>query len=292
MSHRLLLDTSSLTYRAYFALPTSIKDPNGTPVNAVRGYLDMTARLITDLHPDQVVHVFDDDWRPAPRVEAYAAYKSTRRDDPEDLPGQFDVVRAVLAAFGQECVIAQGWEADDAIGALCAHAGDGEAIDVVTGDRDLLQLVRDGDGAGGAVVRVLFTVRGVSDLARFDEAAVQAKYGVPASRYVDFATLRGDPSDGLPGVKGVGEKTARALVNDYPDLHAMVRDAAAHPPRLGGALRDSLAYLVAMQQVVPVRTDVQVQRTSGDRDDARLDELAEQHNLEGPIRRLREALGA
>jgi len=292
MPHRLLLDTSSLTYRAYFALPTSIKDPNGTPVNAVRGYLDMTARLVTDLHPDQVVHVFDDDWRPAPRVEAYAGYKSTRRDDPEDLPGQFDVLRTVLAAFGQECVIAQGWEADDAIGALCAHAGNGEVIDVVTGDRDLLQLVRDGDGSGGAVVRVLFTVRGVSDLARFDEAAVQAKYGVPASRYVDFATLRGDPSDGLPGVKGVGEKTARTLVNAYPDLHAMVRDAASHPPRLAAALRDSLAYLVAMQQVVPVRTDVEIQRTSDRRDDARLDELAERHNLEGPIRRLREALGA
>ncbi len=289
MASRLLLDTSSLTYRAFFAIPSSITAPDGRPVNAVRGYLDMTARLVADLRPDEVVHVFDHDWRPAERVAAYAGYKSTRRDDPEALPPQFDVLRTVLAAFGHPRAEAEGWEADDAIATLCEQAGAGDEVEVVTGDRDLLQLVRDG-GDGTAAVRVLFTVRGVSDLGRFDEAAVRAKYGVPASRYADFATLRGDPSDGLPGVKGVGEKTARALVTAYPDLYALAADAGAHPPRLAAALRGAVGYLAAMTRVVPVRRDVAVTVDRSQRDDAALDALAERHNLEGPIRRLREAL--
>lgn len=291
MTTRLLLDTSSLTYRAYFALPVTITAPDGRPVNAVRGYLDMVARMVVDRRPDEVVHVFDHDWRPAPRVAAYAGYKSTRRDDPDDLPPQFDVLRTVLAAFGQPLAEAEGWEADDAIATLCEQAAPGETVEVVTGDRDLLQLVRDG-ADGSAVVRVLFTVKGVKDLARFDEAAVEAKYGIPASRYADFATLRGDPSDGLPGVKGVGEKTARALVRAHPDLHAIAASAPEQPPRLAAALRDALGYLVAMTEVVPVRRDVDVRVAKSARDDGELSALAERHNLDSPVARLREALDA
>ncbi len=158
-------------------------------------------------------------------------------------------------------------------------------LDIVTGDRDLLQLVRD-----DVPVRVLFTTRGVSALTPFDEAAVLARYGVPARRYVDFAILRGDPSDGLPGVKGVGEKTARALVARYPSLDALLADPAAQPPRLAASLAASRDYLEAMQAVVPVRTDVDVRTWSGSWDDAHLTDLGERFRLNGPIRRLRAAL--
>jgi 5'-3' exonuclease len=288
VAHSLLLDTSSLAYRAFFALPASITDDAGQPVNAVRGYLDMTANLVRDHRPDEVVHCYDDDWRPAPRVAAYDGYKSARAPDPEGLPPQFDLLRAVLDAFGACQAEAPGWEADDAIGALVEAAEVGDRFDIVTGDRDLIQLVRDGDPA----VRVLFTVKGVKELAVFDVAGVRAKYGIDPDRYVDFATLRGDPSDGLPGVKGVGEKTARDLVRRYSSLDALVADAAAQPPALARRLREAAGYLAAMRAVVPVRWDVEVKVQRPSRDDALLDELATRHKIETPVKRLREALDA
>ncbi len=294
MSHRLLLDTSSLMYRAYFALPRTIRDPDGSPVNAVHGYLDMTARLISSRSPDEVVHVYDHDWRPARRVERWPGYKAARPPDPEGLPKQFDVLREVLSALGQPQAEAEGWEADDALGALCSRANADDRIEVVTGDRDLLQLVRDPS------VSVLFTVKGVSELAVFDERAVRAKYGVEASRYVEFAILRGDPSDGLPGVRGVGEKTACALVSAYDSLDALLADARLDPPegllarhpRAVGAIREAEPYIEAMRWLVPVRSDVDVRVLRGVRDDDRLDALAARHGLAGPVRRLREALNA
>ena len=178
MAHRLLLDTSSLLYRAFFGLPTGIKDPSGRAVNAVHGYLDMTARLYASRKPDSLTHVYDDVFVPASRAEAYPPYKAHRPEDPPELPPQFDLLEEALAALGQERAHATGWEADDAIAALAHSAAPGDLIEIVTGDRDLLQLVRD----DGPTVRVLFTVKGVTDLATFDEAAVLAKYGVPASR--------------------------------------------------------------------------------------------------------------
>lgn len=283
---RLLLDTSSVLYRAFFALPTSITAPDGTPVNAVRGYLDMTARLCADRGPDEVVHVFDDDWRPAPRVAAFPGYKAERAPEPEGLPAQFALLDTVLDAVGHTQVRAPGWEADDAIGVLSAAAADDERIEVVTGDRDLLQLVRDPQ------VRVLFTVKGVSELAVFDEAAVQQRYGVSAARYVDFAILRGDPSDGLPGVPGVGPKTAAGLVTAYPDLDALLADARSQTPKLAQRLAAAGEYLAAMRSVVPVYTDAALETRKGERDDRALDDLARRYNLEGPIDRLRQVLDA
>lgn len=284
MTRLLLLDTSSLTYRAFFAVPASITDGSGQPVNAVRGYLDMTARLIADRAPDEVLHVFDADWRPAGRVSAYAEYKSDRAPDPEGLPEQFPLLRQALAALGQSCVEAPGWEADDAIAVLCADISEPDRADIVTGDRDLIQLVRD------PVIRVLYTLRGVSELRIFDDATVREHYKVPAERYVDFAILRGDPSDGLPGVPGVGEKTAQRLVAQYPTLEALVADADAHTPRLADRLRASASYIAAMRDVVPLRTDVALERQDGTRDDAAAEALAAAHNLEGPVTRLRAAI--
>jgi 5'-3' exonuclease len=292
-SYRILLDTSSLMYRAFFSIPPSVKDESGQPINALHGYLDMNATLVAARHPDEVIHVFDADWRPAPRVALYTGYKAKRPPDPEGLPEQFVLLREMLDAFGLPHAEAPGWEGEDAIGAICVQFSSGMRVDVVTGDRDLIQLVRDPD------VRVLFTVRGVTDVRQLDEAGVRAKYGVPASRYADFAILRGDPSDGLPGVRGVGEKTARELVNAYPDLHALVQDAVSKglgspplrkPLSLRPAIRNAAGYIEAMQQVVPIRTDVEVIITREARDDQRLDELAERHRLTGPVRRLRQAL--
>lgn len=289
MTAALLLDTSSLAYRAYFAVPSSVTGPHGRPVNAVRGVLDMTARLLVDRRPDSIIHCLDADWRPAPRVAAYDGYKSARPQEPAELSWQFDVLEEVLDAFGLPRVRAPGWEADDAIATLCVRARPGDRVDVVTGDRDLLQLVRDAR-VGAPAVRVLFTVKGVRDLQEFDEAAVERKYGVPPARYVDFATLRGDPSDGLPGVIGVGDKTARDLVRRYDSVEAMLADGSGHSPRLGENLRAATDYLAAMRQVVPVRTDVALERSDGTRDDTRLEALASEHGIEGPVRRLRDAL--
>ncbi|MEJ7651935.1 MAG: 5'-3' exonuclease [Chloroflexia bacterium] len=295
MSRRLLLDTYSLIYRAYFALPRTIVDAQQRPVNAVHGYLDMTARLATSQRPDEIVHVYDHDWRPEGRTSVYPGYKADRPPDPEALPPQFDFLRDALDALGATQAEAPYWEADDGIAALCAQAGPNERLDIVTGDRDLFALVRD------PVVRVLFTVKGVSELAVFDEAAVLEKHGVPPTRYVEYAILRGDASDGLPGVKGVGEKTARALVAAYPDLDSMLADANADPPqgeplarsrRLAESLRTASEYIEAMRSVVPTRADVEVRVWRGAGDAKRLDELAENGGLGGPIRRLGQAVVA
>jgi len=288
MTYSLLLDTSSLLYRAFFALPTTIVDENGRPVNAVHGYLDMTTRLHTTYRPNRLIHVFDHDWRPAPRVAAYPAYKANRADDPPALPPQFTLLRTVLQACGAAQAEAPGWEADDAIGVLCVREPADHRVDIVTGDRDLLQLVRD--SADAATVRVLLTGRGGGDLAVFDTAAVMAKYGVPPERYADFATLRGDPSDGLPGVKGIGEKTARALVAQYPNLDALLAHDGVLAPRIAANLRAAGPYLAAMRHVVPLRTDVEVTLAVGERDDARLDELGARYRLAGPIARFRAAV--
>jgi 5'-3' exonuclease len=293
MTTSLLLDTSSLMFRAFFSVPATIVGRDRRPVNAVHGYLDMTARLFDRFRPDDCVHVFDNNWRPVTRVAEYEGYKAQRAPDPEGLPEQFDLLREVLDAAGLPHAEAEGWEAEDAIGALTARGGPKDRFEIVTGDRDLIQLVRD------PAVRVLFTLKGVSELGEYDEAGVLAKYGVPASRYAEFAILRGDPSDGLPGVRGVGEKTARALVNGYRDLDHLLAEAkaerrAAGPlqgaGRLVATLRDSEEYLGAMRRIVPIRTDVDAVVTQAEPDPDRLDTIAREHRLLGPVERLQQAM--
>lgn len=288
MTQRLLLDTSSLMYRAFFALPTSITGEGGQPVNALRGYLDMTARLVTDHRPDEVLHAGDDDWRPAPRVAAYAGYKSARNEEPPELTVQFRILLELLDALGQAWVVAPGWEADDAIGTLCAQAQARDHLAIVSGDRDLMQLVRDGDPS----VRLLYTVKGVSELAVCDEETVHARYGVAPSRYVDFAILRGDPSDGLPGVKGIGPKTAQALIDRAGTIETLLDDLDGLRPAVAASLQGSRDYLAAMRDVVPVRCDVALAWRRGVRDDKRVDALGERWNLVSPLRRIRDALDA
>jgi 5'-3' exonuclease len=293
VTHRLLLDVSSLGYRAYFGLRDLVRAPDGTSVGAVFGYLDMVTKLVVSRRPDEVVHVYDHDWRPTTRTQLYPGYKSNRPPEPEGLPEQFALLRRILDLTGMRQAEAPGWEAEDAIGGLCKDAGDDDRFEMVSGDRDLIQLVRDPS------VRLLFTVRGVSELLELDEAAVLAKYGVPASRYAEFAILRGDPSDALPGVTGVGEKTARALIEVYGSLDELLDDAASGEPKAGplrgkpalrARLREAREYVSAMRRLVPIETDTALEIWSGRRDDAALRSLADEHGVRGPVLRLLAAL--
>jgi 5'-3' exonuclease len=295
----LLLDTASLYFRAFYGVPDTLRAPDGTPVNAVRGLLDFIARLVTDLRPARLVACWDDDWRPQFRVDALASYKAHRVADessgaeevPDLLSPQVPVIAEVLAALGVPKVGAPGFEADDVIGTLATRAEG--PVDVVTGDRDLFQLVDDARG-----VRVLYTARGVGRHEVVDEAEVTRRYGIPGRSYADFATLRGDPSDGLPGVPGVGDKTAASLVTSYGDLAGIL--AAVDDVRSGmsPALRKRLYaardYLAVAPAVVRVATDLDLPPVDGrlpvTPDEAGLAALSERWGLGGSAQRALDAL--
>ncbi|MEU7039867.1 5'-3' exonuclease [Streptomyces varsoviensis] len=260
----MLLDTASLYFRAYFGVPESVKAPDGTPVNAVRGLLDFIARLVQDHRPDALVACMDFDWRPPWRVDLIPSYKAHRvaeevpggpdaEETPDTLAPQVPVIEDVLDAVGIARVGAEGYEADDVIGTLTSRARGPVAI--VTGDRDLYQLV---DGRRG--VRVLYPVKGVGTLQVVDEALLREKYGVDGPGYADLALLRGDPSDGLPGVPGIGEKTAAKLLATHGDLAgimAAVDDPAAKlTPTQRKRLDEARPYLAVAPRVVRVASDV------------------------------------
>jgi 5'-3' exonuclease len=300
----LLVDSASMYFRAYFGIPESAaRAPDGSPVNAVRGFLDFLSTLIRTRRPDRVVCALDEEWRPAWRVKLIDTYK-THRLAPDAAPGveqvpdalerQVPVILDVLDAFGIVAVGAPDYEADDVIGTLAAR--EPGPIEVATGDRDLFQVVDDARS-----VRVLYTGRGVAKLEVLDDAAIQARYGVPAAGYADFAALRGDPSDGLPGVPGVGEKTAARLVARYGGLDAIV--AALEDPDAGFApgVRAKLAaarpYIKVAPEVVRVARDVPLPvldttLPSAPRDPDRLIGLAETWGLASPVRRLVDAVAS
>jgi 5'-3' exonuclease len=283
-------------------VPTSVTAPAGRPINAVRGFLDMTARLLAAHRPDRLVACWDDDWRPAFRVTALPSYKAHRlapdggEETPAELGPQVPVLVDVLAAVGIDRVGAPGYEADDVIGTLATRARG--PVDVVTGDRDLFQLVDD-----ERQIRVLYTARGIADIERVDEAAVTARYGIPGRAYADFAVLRGDPSDGLPGVAGVGEKTAAALVREFGDLAgiraAAARTAVPRPPLTAAVLKKlhaAAGYLDAAPVVVAVARTIDLPPVEGTlprrpADPDALGTLAERHGLQSPLGRLGAALG-
>jgi 5'-3' exonuclease len=300
----MLLDTPALYYRAFYGIPDSITADDGTPVNAVRGLLDMIASLVREHRPDRLVSCMDADWRPAFRVAALPSYKAHRlgpdgaaEDTPPGLVPQVPLITEVLDAAGIAQARAAGYEADDVIATL-AQTGDGPeagGTDIVTGDRDLFQLVDDARG-----IRVQYTARGVRNLTLIDEAAVTAKYDIPGRAYADFATLRGDPSDGLPGVPGVGAKTAAAVITRFGGLDAMLAaldagEQAGFPAGARNKLKASRAYLDNARTVVQVVTDVKLpgiddRLPAAPHDPARLDDLAARWNLGGPVERLLDAL--
>ena len=214
----MLLDTASLYFRAFYGVPDTVTAPDGTPVNAIRGLLDMMTRLVRARQPTSLVACWDADWRPAFRVAAVPTYKAHRvsadgvaEEIPPALTIQVPVIEELLTAAGIPVVGHEGCEADDIIGTLATRSQ--QPVDVVTGDRDLFQLVDDSRG-----IRIIYTVRGLQNLDVIDEAAVAAKCGIPGRAYADFAALRGDPSDGLPGIPGIGEKTAAALINAFGSI--------------------------------------------------------------------------
>jgi 5'-3' exonuclease len=255
----LILDSASMYFRTFYGVPESVTAPDGTPVGAARGFLDAVARLITDFGPSDVVAAFDADWRPDFRVALLPSYKAHRvaADDSEDVPDlltpQVPVIEQVLDAIGIARFGVPGFEADDVLATLSEHAGG--PVDVVTGDRDLFQLVDD-----ARQVRILYIARGFAKIERMDEQAVRDRYGVAARYYADFATLRGDASDGLPGAKGIGDKSAAVLVNEFGTIEAMV--AALDDPEIDVPYRGKLAaareYLAVAPDVVRVRRDVPI----------------------------------
>jgi 5'-3' exonuclease len=304
MSGLMLLDTPSLYFRAFYGVPESVTAPDGTPVNAVRGLIDMIARLVQDRAPDRLVCCMDADWRPAFRVAALPSYKAHRVAEdggdqtPVALETQLPVIEAVLDAAGLARAGVPGYEADDVIGTLAVRGAADGPVDIVTGDRDLFQLVDD-----RAPVAVLYTARGIRNLQVMGEAEVAAKYGIPGRGYGDYATLRGDPSDGLPGVPGVGDKTAAALVTRFGSVEGILAalDAGTDAGFPAGARRRMEAareYLAAAETVVRVVTDIDAPELaalddrlpSEPRDAAALVELADTWNLGSPVNRLLNAL--
>jgi 5'-3' exonuclease len=299
----MLLDTASLYFRAFFGVPDSFKAPDGTSVNAVRGLLDFISRLVGEYQPSHLVCCWDNDWRPQWRVDLVPSYKSHRVEYvvqngpdvevvPDPLEIQVPIIREVLDAFGITVVGADGYEADDVIGTLATDAG--MPVDVVTGDRDLFQLVDDDER-----VRVLYIARGVGRHERVTNEVVRGKYGIDGRQYADFAALRGDPSDGLPGVPGVGEKTAATLLDRFGDLDGIL--AAADDPDANLApgprrkIKEAQPYLAVAPTVVAVARDIDLgkpdltlPRTPPDPDV--LVAVANRWGLDSPVARLVDTL--
>ncbi|MUL65488.1 flap endonuclease [Mycobacterium sp. CBMA 234] len=308
----LLLDGASMWFRSFFGVPSSITAPDGRPVNAVRGFIDNIAALVTQHRPGRLVVCLDLDWRPQWRVDLIPSYKAHRvveetvgnapdiEEVPDDLTPQVDMIMELLDAFGIATAGAPGFEADDVLGTLATRERKDPAI-VVSGDRDLLQLASD-DAPG---IRVFYIGRGLAKAVLYGPAEVAENYGVPLDRagaaYAELALLRGDASDGLPGVAGIGEKTASTLLQTYGSLTAI--EAAAQDPasKMPAAQRKKLLaaadYITAALPVVRVATDAPVSMSTDTdalplvaRDPQRVAELAGKYGVTNSIARLQKAL--
>ncbi len=303
----MLLDSASMYFRAFFGVPDRFHGVDGTPTNAVRGFLDAITRCITTFSPDELVACWDDDWRPAFRVAAIPSYKAHRvasgSDDavagvtpeeevPDALQVQEPVMRDVLAAVGIARAGSPGFEADDVIAQYArTHPG---PVDIVTGDRDLFQLVDD-----ARRVRVVYTAKGMNNLQLATDQWLEAKYGVRGADYADMSLLRGDSSDGLPGVPGIGEKTAAGLVTTFGSVAGIMTAARDGDPRLRAGLRTKLLdhsdYVGAAETVVRLDHDVPVPDPGplprSPADPAALVDLTDRYDLSGPVGRLLAALG-
>jgi 5'-3' exonuclease len=306
MTQRLmLLDSASLYFRAFYGVPDQRRTPEEPPTNAVRGFLEMIASLVVTHRPTHLVACWDNDWRPAFRVDAIPTYKTHRlsegsevqEESPEDLTPQVPLIVDALRALGIARVGSDGYEADDVIGTLTHRARGQQLVDVVTGDRDLFQLVDDEAG-----VRILYTARGgVRDPDVVTQEFLQSKYSVATGQaYADMATLRGDTSDGLPGVAGIGEKTAATLINRYGDLASLRRALAEGDPQIKGAQRTRLEAASDYLDVAPTVVQVALNAPVPDFDASLprevadlslLSSLASEYGLTSPINRVLSAFG-
>lgn len=299
----MLLDSASLYFRAFYGVPERFT-ADGTPNNAVRGFADMIATLVTTYSPTDIVACWDNDWRPAFRVNAIASYKAHRvlegtdgaEESPENLTPQVPIIRDLLAAAGITRLGVDGYEADDVIGTLTHRFLGTGSVDVVTGDRDLFQLVND-----EMSVRVIYTAKGgVRAPHLVDESFLMNKYGVPSGRaYADMAVLRGDTSDGLPGVAGIGEKRAAALISEFGSLSEIRAAVDGADPRIKGARRKKLEDASAYLDVAPLVVDVALDCPVADdlvtavptqlADPGAFEELATRYELGASADRLRQA---
>lgn len=292
----LLVDAPSLIYRALFSTPDTIQTPEGTPINAAYGFIRMLARLIADHDPDYLACADDVDWRPEWRVELLPSYKSHRaesgsaQDQAEDLLAhQVPVAYDLLEKCGVPVVGHPGFEAEDIIGTLAARAPG--RVGIFSGDRDLFQLVED------PTCSVLYPIRGVSQVDVVDESYIEKKYGIPGRSYRDFAVLRGDPSDGLPGVRGIGEKLASLLIVRHGSIDNIIElaEAGEQGQALAKVKRD-LDYLKRAVEVVTIRTDAPLSDLDLSRPrDIPQDKIlakARKHGLRSPVRSLLSALGS
>ena len=296
----MLLDSASLWYRAYYGMPDTMLAPDGTPVNAIRGYLDMTARLVGIYKPNRLVACLDGDWRPSWRVDIFPAYKANRLEEeseeevePETLTPQIPILLDILDLFGIPVVGVDDYEADDVM-ATYAEVEPGP-IRIVTGDRDLFQMVDDKRD-----IKVVYLAKGISQHVLVDIKYVSDKYAIPGDRYDLFAMFRGDPSDGLPGVKGIVEKGAAVIANNF----ATVEDAlaAAHeshaslPPALAKKIIAGADYLSIAPKLVRVARDaplpkVDLSMPKAPTDLSKLYQIKDQYGLGASIDRLIAALG-
>jgi 5'-3' exonuclease len=258
----MLLDSASLWYRAYYGMPDTLLSPTGMPVNAIRGYLDMTARLISMYSPNRIVACIEGDWRPSWRVDLFPAYKANRLEDesdveeePETLTPQIPVLLDLLDAFGIPMVGVDDYEADDVMATFAVR--EKGPIRIVTGDRDLFQLVDDRRD-----VKVVYLAKGISQHDLVDISWVANKYGIPGDRYALFAMFRGDPSDGLPGVKGIGEKGAALIANNFASVDDALAGAKAGHEVLSASLAKKIIegadYLKIAPTLVNCARDVAI----------------------------------
>ena len=258
----MLLDSASLWYRAYYGMPDTLLSPTGMPVNAIRGYLDMTARLISMYSPNRIVACIEGDWRPSWRVDLFPAYKANRLEDegdveeePETLTPQIPVLLDLLDAFGIPMVGVDDYEADDVMATFAVR--EKGPIRIVTGDRDLFQLVDDRRD-----VKVVYLAKGISQHDLVDVSWVANKYGIPGDRYALFAMFRGDPSDGLPGVKGIGEKGAALIANNFASVDDALAGAKAGHEVLSASLAKKIIegadYLKIAPTLVNCERDVAI----------------------------------
>jgi len=296
----MLLDSASLWYRAYYGMPDTLVAPDGTPVNAIRGYIDMAARLISVYKPDRLVACLDGDWRPSWRVELFPDYKSNRlqeegdeEEEPETLTPQIPILLDLLDLFGIPVVGVDDYEADDVM-ATYAEIEKGP-IRIVTGDRDLFQMVDDKRD-----IKVVYLAKGISAHDLVDSKYVANKYSIPGDRYALFAMFRGDPSDGLPGVRGIGEKGAAVIANLFNDVDSAL--AAAHaghealPPALAKKIIAGSDYLAIAPTVVQVARNaplptVNLRMPVAPKDLSSIYQFKERYGLGASVDRLISALG-
>jgi 5'-3' exonuclease len=296
----MLLDSASLWYRAYYGMPDTLTAPDGTPVNAIRGYVDMTARLLSVYKPNRLVACLDGDWRPSWRVELFPDYKANRleeegdeEEEPETLTPQIPILLDLLDLFGIPVVGVDDYEADDVM-ATYAEIEKGP-IRIVTGDRDLFQMVDDKRD-----IKVVYLAKGISQHDLVDCAYVANKYSIPGDRYALFAMFRGDPSDGLPGVRGIGEKGAALIANAFANVDdALAAALAAHdslPPALAKKIIAGADYLRIAPTVVQVarnaplpQVDLAMPKAPNDLSD--IYQFKERYGLGASVDRLISALG-